>query len=60
MARSPNHSILAIPYEHYIGIRMTAHQRQLLAIELPVEVVDVFRSEIGNLPAFRAIGRLEP
>jgi len=39
---------------------MAANHRQLLPIKRPVEIVNVFGSEISNLPALGAVLRLQP
>ena len=46
--------------EDDVGIGVAADQAQLLAVEAPVEVVNVLRSEVGDLPSWGTVQRLRP
>jgi hypothetical protein len=45
ITRRPNRSIFRLAHQDNVGIGMSLHQRQLAAIEGPVEVPEVFRLE---------------
>ena len=55
-----HNSSMALPDQNHVGIGVATNQGQLLAIERPVEVENMFGSEIRKLFAFGTIQRLEP
>jgi hypothetical protein len=46
--------------EHNIGIRVSADQTQLAAIERPMKVPDLLSLKVGDLLPRRTVERLEP
>src|ERR1700691_251719 len=51
---------LRVANQDHIGVVVTANYGQLLAIKRPVKVPDAFGGEIGNVPAFGTVERLQP